>query len=253
LVQFTTDGYVVARRTYRGGESANALLRPAIAAANRFGLPVPWHEELMTGVFASSYLPKYLACLGARNDSDRFYDELAKYEGVLVSHLCKASQAAPLLKYIDVRMVPFLARHVSSGTDELFEGLCTLALRISTLEIDGVLAGLFYTWTQRFDLTSVVLQHDENHALWRGFNRLSEHPRFNIIQGCQPRLAEVLRAPMSWYRAENIVRVLERDPRSYILIESRLFRTANWEHFHRDEIDRLDDAADRLFGQLLEP
>ena len=221
LVQFTSTGHVVARRqvAYTGGESANALLRPAIAAANRFGLPVPWHEELMTGVLSSSYVPKYLVCLGALNYSDRFYEELAKQEGVLISHLCKAAQATPVLKYIGVRIVPFLARHVSSGTDEIFEGLCTLALRISTPEIDGVLAGLFYRWTKRFDWTSAVLQNDENHALWRGFNRLSEHPRFNMIDRWQPRLAEALRAPMSWYRAENIVRVLERDPRSYIRIE----------------------------------
>jgi hypothetical protein len=255
LVQFTSDGYVVARRqvAYRGAESTNALLRPAIAAGNRFGLPIPWHEEVMTGVFASGYVPKYLACLAALNDSDRFYAELAKHEGVLVPHLCKAGNATPVLKYVDVRIIPFLARHVSSGTDEIFEGLCTLALRISTPEIDGVLAGLFYKWTQRFNLASPVLQHDENHALWRGFNRLSEHPRFNMIEEWQPRLAEVLRVPMSWWRAENVVRVLERDPRSYILIESRLFRTVNWEHFHRDEIDRLDDAADRLFNQILEP
>jgi hypothetical protein len=57
---------------------------------------------------------------------------------------------------------------------------------------------------------------------------------------------------MRWYHADNIVRVLERDPRSYILIESRLFKAANWEHFHQDEIDRLDNAAERLFAQLLE-
>lgn len=50
----------------------------------------------------------------------------------------------------------------------------------------------------------------------------------------------------------DIVRVLERDPRSYILIESRLFKAANWEHFHWDEIDRLDDAAEKLFHELLE-
>ena len=73
-----------------------------------------------------------------------------------------------------------------------------------------------------------------------------------MIDGWQPRLAAVLQAPMRWYRAENIVRVLERDPRSYILIECRLFRAANWEHFPRDEIDRLDDAGERLFHELLE-
>jgi hypothetical protein len=125
-------------------------------------------------------------------------------------------------------------------------------LQVNTPEIDSVLAGLLYRWAQRFDMTSAVLQHDANHALWRGFNRLAGHPRFNMIEGWQSRLATVLRAPMRWGHAENIVRVLERDPRSYILIESRLFRAANWEHFHQDEIDRLDDAGERLFHELLE-
>jgi hypothetical protein len=254
-IQFTRNGHVVAHRrvTYtNGGETANNLLRPAIAAANSFGLPVSWHQELMTGVLAATYVPKYLACLGALNDSDRFYEELAQREDVLISYLCNAAQAQSVLKYVDARVVPFLMRYVSSGTDELFEGLCTLALRVNAPEIDAVLAGLFFRWTQRFDITSATLQHNENHALWRGFNRLAEHPRFNLIDGWQSRLAQVLQAQLSWYRAENIVRVLERDPRSHILIESKLFRATNWEHFHQDEIDRLDSAAERLFAQLLE-
>jgi hypothetical protein len=62
----------------------------------------------------------------------------------------------------------------------------------------------------------------------------------------------VLQAQLAWYNAENIVRVLERDPRSYVLIECRLFRATNWAHFHQDEIDRLDAAAERLFPELLE-
>jgi hypothetical protein len=253
-VQFTRNGHVVAQRrvTYTGSESANALIRPAIAAANKFGLPMPWHQELMTGALAPTYVPKYLACLGALNGSHRFYEELTLYEDELIPYLCNATQGNPVLKYVDARVVPSLARYVSSGTDELFEGLCVLALQVNTPAIDSVLSGLLVRWTQRFDMTSAVLQHDENHALWRGFNRLAEHPRFNSIDGWQSRLAAVLRAPMRWYRAENIVRVLERDPRSYILIESRLFKAMNWEHFHQDEIDRLDNAADRLFAQLLE-
>ena len=233
------------------GELVNALVRPAVAAANSFGLPIPWHQELLTGVFATTYVPKYLACLGGRNDSDRFYEELGEHEDVLLPHLCNAAHAKSILKYIDARIVPFLARHVSSGTDELFEELRTLALQVNTPEIDAVLAGLLYRWTQRFDVRSATLQHDKNYPLWRGFNRLAEHPRFTTIEGLQSRLASVLRAPMSWYCTEDIVRVLERDPRSYVLIELRLFRAANWEHLRR-RIDRLDDAGERLFHELLE-
>lgn len=254
-VQFTRNGHVVAQRrvTYtNGGDSANALIKPATAAANRFGLPIPWHQELMTGVLAMTYIPKYLACLGALNDSDRFYEELARDADALLPYVCNAAHANPVLKYIDARIVPFLLRYVSSGTDEFFEGLCTLALQVTTSEIDAVLAGLFYRWTQGFDVGSALPQHDQNHHLWRGFNRLAEHPRFDMIEGWQSRLASVLQAPIAWYHSQDIVRVLERDPRSYILIESRLFRAANWEHFYQDEIDRLDSAAERLFPHLLE-
>jgi hypothetical protein len=215
-------------------------------------LNIPWHHELLTGVFASTYVPKFLACLGVQNDSSRFYEELGENADVLFPQICNAAQSKPILKYIDAHIVPFLWRYVSSGTDDFFEGLCMLALQVKTPEIDDVLAGLFYRWTQRFDIRLMVPQHDQNFELWRGFNRLAEHPRFNMIEGWRSRLASVLRLQIASYRSENIVRVLERDPRSYIQIESLLFKTANWEHFHQDEIDRLDDAAERLFSQLVE-
>lgn len=254
-IQFTRSSHVVAQRrtTYSSiGDSISTLIRPAVAAANGFGLPISWHHELMAGPLANTYIPKFLACLGARNDSDRFYEELARDADMLLPYICNAAHGKPVLRYIDARIIPYLLRYVSSGADELFEGLCTLALQVISPEIDNVLAGLFYRWTQRFDVRSPHLQHDQNHALWRAFKRLSEHPRFNTIEGWRSRLAVVLSAPISWYHSQEIVRVLERDPRSYILIESRLFKATNWEHFHQDEIDRLDAVAELLFPQLLE-
>jgi hypothetical protein len=255
-VAFTQNGHVVARRrvTYAGGaETAEALIRPAVAVANVFGLPNPWHGDLLAGPLAANYVPKYLACLAAADDADRFYGELGQHEDILVPLLCDMQRAKPVLKYVDARIVPFLMRHVTSGMDELFEGLCTLALQIDAPEIDSVLAGLLYRFAGRFDVRAVILQHNDNHALWRGFNRLAEHPRFDRIKGWQSSLAALLQTPMAWFRAENLVRVLERDLRSYILIESWLFKATNWEHFHWDEIDRLDDAGEKLFHQLLEP
>jgi hypothetical protein len=194
----------------------------------------------------------FIACLGARGDSSRFYEELSASADVLLPYLGRTAHATPIMKFVDARIVPFLSRYASTGTDELFEGLCTLALRVTTPEIDPVLATLFYRWTQRFDLNSPYLQHDQNHDLWRGFSRLTEHPRFGRIDGWQPRLTSIIRAPMSWYHRETIARVLERDPRSYVQIEALLLRATNWEHFHQDEIDRLDAAAEKLFGCMLE-
>jgi HEAT repeat protein len=253
LVSFTPNGHVVAQRrvTTTGGETAGALIRPAIAAANRFGLNVPWHQELLTGILATAYIPRFLAALGSQDDSGRFYEELANQEDLLMPRLCTTAQATPVLKYIDARIVPFLLRYIASGTDEFFEGLCILARQVTGTEIDTVLSGLLYRWTQRFDVRSLMSQHDHNYALWRGFKRLTENPRFEMIEGWQSRLASVLQVPLA-YHGEDIVRVLERDPRSYSLIESRLFRATNWQHFHQDEIDRLDAAAERLFPQLLE-
>jgi hypothetical protein len=57
---------------------------------------------------------------------------------------------------------------------------------------------------------------------------------------------------MMWCGKQNIVRVLERDPRSYTQIESVLFRTTEFERSRHSEPDRLDDAAERLFHGILE-
>lgn len=229
-----------------------ALLRPAIAAANRFGVSIPWHQELLTGVLATTYAHRFLASLGAQDDGDRFYEALDEQVDLLLPRLCTEAQAAPVLKYIDARIVPFLQRYISSGTDEFFEGLCILARHVNSPEIDAVLPGLLHRWAQRFDIRSPMLQHDQNYVLWRAFKRLTDHPRFEMINGWQSRLSSVLQAQLAWYNAQDIVRVLERDPRSYTLIESRLFRATNWQHFYQDEIDRLDAAAERLFPTLLE-
>ncbi|MDX8400306.1 MAG: hypothetical protein R8K20_08675, partial [Gallionellaceae bacterium] len=170
----------------------------------------------------------------------------------LLHHICETTWNSPILKYVDLRIIPFLNRYVSSGTDAFFEGLCTLALQIVSPEIDIVIAGLFYRWTQQFDVTSRNLQHHDNHHLWRGFNLLAEHPRFNKINDWQSHLAALLQANISWYQKQEIVRVFERDPRSYIQIEKMLFRYANFQHFYQDEVDRLDEAAERLFHKLIE-
>ena len=222
LVSFTPNGHTVAQRRVtmtNGGETSGTFIRPAIAAANRFGVNIPWHQELLAGVFAATYVPRFLACLAAQNDSSKFYEDLAEKADLLLPEICKPANAAPISKYIDARIVPILSSYVSSGTDEFFEGLCTLALQVTTPEIDPVLAGLLHRWTQRFDIRSVFSQHDQNHTLWRGFAQLAEHPRFTMIEGWRSKLASVLQGTIAWYHSQSIVRVLERDPRSYILIE----------------------------------
>lgn len=249
-VQFTATGYLASRRASSStgvGDPVRAMLRPVVAAANQSGSVIAWHEQRLANVFGATYGPEFLVSLGARDDSVRFYDELNMSADLLIPHLCKTPHAAPIMKFVDARIIPLLSRYASAGTDDLFEGLCALAKVVTGPEIDPVLATLFFRWMQRFDPKGSVLQHDQNYSLWRGFDRLSEHARFDQIEGWQAGLAAIVRMPISQNRRETIARVLERDPRSYIQIESLLLRAVNWEHFREDEIDRLDVAAERLF------
>lgn len=253
-VSFTPDGHTVARRTVtsRGGEAPAALIRPAVAAANRFDISIPWHEELLSSVFSRTYIPRFLASLDVQNDGERFHEELVAYADLLLPYLCRAAVPNPAARYLDARIVPLLLRHTSTGSDEFFETLCTLVLQLNTPEADFVLSGLLFRFVQSFDLQSTNVQHTLNQGLWRGFSQLARHPRFEMIAGWQSRLAPLLGAQLDWFHRENILRVLEKSPRSYLLIESQLFRATNWRHFYQDEIDRLDAAAERLFAGLLE-
>lgn len=254
-VQFTATGYLASHRTSSStgiSDPVRAMLRPVVAAANQSGSVIAWHEQRLSNVFGATYGPEFLASLGARDDSARFYDELSMSADLLVPHLCKTAHAAPIMKFVDARINPLLSRYPSVGTDELFEGLCALAKAVTAPQIDPVLAALFFRWMQRFDPKGSVLQHDQNYPLWRGFARLSEHVRFDQIEGWQAGLAFIIHMPLSQYHRETIARVLERDPRSYTQIESLLLRAANWEHFREDEIDRLDVSAERLFAHTRE-
>ncbi|TOK92316.1 hypothetical protein CGI09_28995, partial [Vibrio parahaemolyticus] len=69
------------------------------------------------------------------NNSSRFYEELSKYEYVMIEVLYEPSVYAYVQKHIDERIAPTLMRYVASGTDELFEGLCILALQVDCPEI----------------------------------------------------------------------------------------------------------------------
>lgn len=250
-VSFSNGGHQVTqtRTTYRGGPSCQERLRKAIAAANRFGLPMVWHKAQLEGAIGESYASDFLGCLAAQGDAARFYAALAESEAQLMPVLCKNAYALSAQLEIDCRFIPSLTRFLHVGGDDVFQGLCILAKRIDTPEIQPVLEGLLYRWSRRFDMRAVHAQNDEAFALWHGFARLNEHPRFDAIPDWPQQLEATLRAPMAWYHAQSIVRVLERDAGSYVLIEARLFKEENWEHYHEDEVERLDRAAEALFGQ----
>ena len=251
-VAFTQEGHQVAQRrtTYRSGPSLPDRLRPAIAAANRFGLSIPWHTNLLEGPLGETYASDFLACLAAQSNGTGFYAALAEAEEMLMPVLCQKANDLSSQLEIDHRLISALTRFLSVGGDDIFEGLCILAKCIDAPEIQPILEGLLHRWIQRFDVQADRPQNDEAFHLWRGFARLIEHPRFDAIPGWPQQLEVVLRAPMAWFHAQSIVRVLERDSGSYALIEARLFKEANWEHYQEDEVERLDRAAEVLFGQF---
>jgi tetratricopeptide (TPR) repeat protein/RecA/RadA recombinase len=251
VLELLPGGYSIdgARYEQRGNrEEVRASLRPALAAANRFGVEIAWHRELMA---KDEYLHGLMDCLAALDDPARFYGELANHEDVMMPYLADVQHAGCVMKYVDARMVPSLKRYAGFGGDAVLEALCTMAARITSQEIDDVLAALFHRWTQRFEPGRPTAQHEENHALWRAFHRLAEHPRLRFVEGYDARLMEIAGLPLPRNHKDPVTRALQDRPRAYTMIESMLLRSAPFETYFRDEVDRFDEAADKLFGQIL--
>ncbi|MDI3288365.1 AAA family ATPase [Polyangium sp. 15x6] len=223
-------------------------LRPAVAAANRFDVAIPWHARLLSE--GGQYLTSFLEHLGAAGDPDRFYRELAEHGDVIIPQFDDSFRIDPIRKLVDTRLVPYLSRYASVGTDGLLECLCSLAGRIDDPVIDPVLGVLFQRWHGRFDRKSKHPQHDDNIPLWRAFGSLRAHPRFRQIRDYDLRLMELLLIPMRWFNKDDLVRILLDCPRSYARLETMLFKSASFEHWYEDEVDRLDAAADALFTQV---
>jgi len=58
---------------------------------------------------------------------------------------------------------------------------------------------------------------------------------------------DLLALSIPWYNKNDLVEVIARSPRAYVRMEAHLLRAAPFEHFARDDVDRLEDAAERLF------
>lgn len=245
---FTSKGHVVGQETSTstGGTTVHERLRAAIAAANRFELPMPWHEERLRWPLVNTYAAQFIASLGAQGDADRLYQALDSKADILLPFLGKLGGVGATEEMLDERLAPALHRHLLLGDDCFFESLCNLSLRISSPAAVRVLSGLLGRWISRIHPTPKA-QPDRTHELWRGFMRLTEHPRFREVAGWRKTLEHALGANIWWFDRQNILRVLETDPGSYVTVESRLLREENWAHFRRSEIDCLDEAAERLF------
>ena len=254
-VAFLREGHQVSRRhvTSRGGaDDGRDLIRAAVAAANSWGLSNRWHDDLLHAPYGRTYVDQFLAALAAQGDPDRAFVALSQDEDILFPAMCLHRGASGIGELLGERMIPYLQRNIASGSDEMLAGLCTLTTGINTAAIVPVLDALLTRWCRRFDPKAQADQHTENHVLWQAFTPLSRHARFRDLPDWRGRLETGLRGRLRWFHADSLVRVLELDPRSYVFIEQRGRSAEDWGHYLVDEIDRLDEAAEQLFPQLLE-
>ncbi len=245
---FTSKGHVVGQETSTstGGTTVHERLRAAIAAANRFELAMPWHEARLRWPLVNSYASQFIGSLGAQGDADRLYQALDLNADILLPFLGKPGGIGATEGMLDQRLAPILHRNLLLGDDTFFESLCNLSLRISSPAAVSVLSGLLGRWASRLDSTSNA-QSERTHEFWRGFARLTEHPRFREIVGWRKMMEDVLTVNIWWLDRQHILRVLETDPGSYVTVERQLLWEENWAHIRRSEIDCLDEAAERLF------
>ncbi|MBB2964247.1 hypothetical protein [Methylobacterium sp. R2-1] len=227
-----------------------AWIRPALVAANHCDIPIRWHEKLLSGPYPNAYAERLLACLAAAGNTEIFFRLLDRDGNALLPHICSYSGRQQIAAFIGDRLIPFLTVHLSSGTDEIFAGLCGLARTIVSPFIDEVLTALFQRWTGSFARGGEAGPRGTSIELWRAFNDLAGHPRFDQIEDWQGLLSPVLQGSLRWYEKQTVLRVLERDPRSYIQIESMLFKAEDWEHFNESEVERLEGAAESLFARV---
>lgn len=252
MITLGGDSHTVAQwqRTYSSSGAVGAWIRPALVAANHCDIPIHWHEKLLSGPYPDPYAERLLACLAAAQNTEIFYRLLDRDGDALLPHICSYSGRQHIAAFIDDRLVPFLTVHLSSGTDEIFAGLCGLARAIVSPSIDGVLIALFRRWTGSLTRRGEAGPRRTSIELWRAFNDLAGHSRFYLIEDWQGLLSPVLQQPLRWHEKQTVVRVLERDPRSYIQIESMLFKSDDWEHFNESEVERLERAAEILFARV---
>ncbi|MCR8715070.1 HEAT repeat domain-containing protein [Stenotrophomonas indicatrix] len=247
---FTSVGHVVGQRssTSNGAVSIPERLRPAIAAANRYGLCIPWHSDRLHWRWGDSYAAQFLASLSLQGNASRFYEALEADADVLLPVMSKPDGLAVAAGIIDDRLAQVLRRCLSLGDERFFKCLCILAGTLSQAAALPVLEGLLQRWSSSFGSAMPDLRASED-EMWQGFARLSEHPAFHCIAGWRKSLEDVSATSLEWHRRQLLMRILEADPGSYVTVESRLAQEEDWIHFARSEIDHLDEAAERLFRQ----
>ena len=255
-ISFHSGSYTVASRrvSYSGGqETSGSLIRPAIVAANSFGVEIHWQESMFRGAFVGRNVERVLSCISVSGNAEVLYELLHRYPEELLGPLGSYPLCEHIEPLIDDGIVPTLAANLTSGTAEMLESLSRLARKIQGPEIDRVLAFLFSRWEGHFKGRQTGEGIELSHQYWRAFHELTSHPRFGLIENWPEKLVPILYSlDLAWFRKQDVARVLERDRRSYIHLENVLFKSQDWEHFYHEEIDLLDEACDRLFNEIVE-
>ena len=254
-ISFHSEGYTVARRqvSYSGGqETPGSFIRPAIVAANSYGVEIHWQGGLLKGTSVGRNVERVLNCISVSGNAEILYELLQRYPEDLLGPLGSYPMCEHIGSLIDARIVPILAANLTTGTVKMLESLSRLARKIQGPEIDRVLAFIFSRWVGHFQTRQTGEGLESSHHYWRAFGELTSHPRFKLIGDWPEKLVPILYSPdLAWFRKQDVARVLEGDPRSYIHLENVLFKSQDWEHFYHEEIDLLDRSCDRLFNEVV--
>ena len=234
-----------------------AALRPAVAAANRFGIDIPWHRAALAGPLRKVYADRFFASLGAQNDSEVFVRVLTEQADLLVPLLDEPGRVGSVLHLMDERLLPILDRFVQAGHGVFFQQLCRLLATVQTGAVQRSLTKAFRRWLVLLDELQASpdranTDRAEWRVVWQTLSLLRQHPRFDFIPQARYRLLDVLnRHTQLWYgHRENILELLADWPPAYVQFEIEACRQAVFEHYRQSKLERYDDVADTLFRSI---
>jgi len=237
------------------GKGLRQKLRPALLAANNIPFSnFSWFNEALSSYQSKELIIELLNQFVFKQDAEKLYSELKQNDDFASVFFSSFLHNQPVLALMDNRLLPILNRYRNVGGSNIFENLCFLSRYVERQEITPVLEHLLERFSKLFvnKTWEEVIKAENDVAHWRGFTNLIQHPRFNDVSNWEDVLRQVTLSPIRWFHKQDIYRVLERSPKAYVAIEQTLFKEAPFEIYAVDEVDRLDDAADRLFHQLLE-
>ncbi|MEQ1728896.1 MAG: ATP-binding protein [Vicinamibacterales bacterium] len=235
-----------------------SALRPAVAAANRFGIDIPWHRSALSGELRNVYADRLFANVGAQDDPDALVRILTDEAELVVPLLDEDRRVTHVLHLVDERLLPVLDGFVQAGHGVFFQQLCRLICRVDTDAVRRSLAKAFRRWLVLLD----QLQASQNHAkadtsewrvVWQTLSILRKHAHFDSIPHVRARLLEILiRHQQLWFgHREHILELLKDWPPAYLQFETEVFRQTDFDHHCRgNQVEIYDDIADALFRRV---